>query len=163
MTPGIGAELHLPEAVAKAGVDRVRAFGGRVVAIHPGSGSPRKNWPLERFIETAKTLKAKGTVQPVFLLGEAERDMVAMLVERCPECPLITGLDIVELASDLRACVAYLGNDSGVTHLAAAVGVPVLDLFGPTDPAIWAPRGARVRVVPSDAATPAVLALALST
>jgi len=54
--------------------------------------------------------------------------------------------DLYELAQWLAGARLYIGNDSGVTHLAAAVGIPVLALFGPTDPAVWAPRGANVRV-----------------
>jgi ADP-heptose:LPS heptosyltransferase len=47
----------------------------------------------------------------------------------------------------LARCAAFIGNDSGITHLAAAVGAPTLAVFGPTDPALWAPRGKAVRVV----------------
>ena len=54
--------------------------------------------------------------------------------------------DLYELACWLARARLYVGNDSGITHLAAAVGTPVLALFGPSDPAVWAPRGANVRV-----------------
>jgi ADP-heptose:LPS heptosyltransferase len=55
--------------------------------------------------------------------------------------------DLYELACWLAGASLYVGNDSGITHLAAAAGAPVVALFGPTDPAVWAPRGPRVRVV----------------
>ena len=55
--------------------------------------------------------------------------------------------NLYELACWLQTARLYIGNDSGITHLAAAVGVPVVAIFGPTDPAVWAPRGDRVRVV----------------
>lgn len=55
--------------------------------------------------------------------------------------------DLYLLACWLARARLYIGNDSGITHLAAAVGTPVLALFGPTDPAVWAPRGPHVRVV----------------
>ena len=55
--------------------------------------------------------------------------------------------DMYELACWLSTARVYIGNASGITHLAAAAGVPVVAIFGPTDPAIWAPRGERVRVV----------------
>lgn len=103
-------------------------------AIHPFSGSARKNWPLERFRALA---------------GELER---RMRVYWCagPEDPPLDGAvsidDLYELACWLAGASFYAGNDSGITHLAAAAGTPVLALFGPTDPAVWAPRGPNVRV-----------------
>jgi ADP-heptose:LPS heptosyltransferase len=57
------------------------------------------------------------------------------------------GLKLVELAAVLERCALFLGNDSGVTHLAAAVGAPVVAVFGQASPAIWEPRGERVHVV----------------
>ncbi|HSW50494.1 MAG TPA: glycosyltransferase family 9 protein, partial [Bryobacteraceae bacterium] len=58
--------------------------------------------------------------------------------------------DLHELACRLAQARLYIGNDSGITHLAAASGVPVLALFGPTDPAVWAPRGPNVRVIATE-------------
>jgi ADP-heptose:LPS heptosyltransferase len=55
--------------------------------------------------------------------------------------------NLYELACWLKTARLYIGNDSGITHLAAAAGMPVVAIFGPTDPAVWAPRGERVRVV----------------
>jgi ADP-heptose:LPS heptosyltransferase len=55
--------------------------------------------------------------------------------------------DLYELACWIRSARVYVGNDSGITHLAAAAGAPVVAIFGPTDPAVWAPRGDRVRVI----------------
>jgi heptosyltransferase-3 len=103
-------------------------------AIHPFSGSARKNWPLEKFRELARQLEAE------------------MPVRWCagPEDPPLEGAvridDLYELARWLAGARMYVGNDSGITHLAAAVGTPVLALFGPTDPEVWAPRGANVTV-----------------
>ena len=98
------------------------------VAIHPFSGSARKNWPLERYQELAGRLEWP--------------------VEWCVELDgAVRILDLYELACWLATARMYIGNDSGITHLAAAVGVPVVAIFGPTDPAVWSPRGASVRVV----------------
>jgi heptosyltransferase III len=102
--------------------------------IHPFSGSPRKNWPLEKFRALARAL---------------ERTMpVRWCVGR--EDPHIDGAvrieDLYELACWLARASLYIGNDSGITHLAAAVGTPVLALFGPTDPAVWGPRNKLVRI-----------------
>jgi heptosyltransferase-3 len=102
--------------------------------IHPFSGSPKKNWPLENFRALAAQLEQ------------------TMPVSWCrgPEDPPLPGAveiaDLYELACWLARAALFAGNDSGVTHLAAAVGTPVLALFGPTDPEVWAPRGENVRI-----------------
>lgn len=121
--------------------------GGKIVALHPGSGSRRKNWAPAKFLELAIQVRQEGLGQPVFLLGEAESECAPLLHDGTPPIPCIEGIGLLELAGFLRACDAYVGNDSGVTHLAAALGLPVVGLFGPTDPAVWAPRGDNVRIV----------------
>ena len=102
---------------------RKRAF----VAIHPFSGSGSKNWPLEKYLELAGRLEA-----PVEFFVSPEQTLAgATQIE-----------DLYELACKLAEAALYIGNDSGITHLAAAVGTPVVALYGPTDPVVWAPRGA---------------------
>ena len=103
-----------------------------VIAIHPFSGSVRKNWPLDRFRELATRLSA-----PVEWFAGPEEELEG--AHRIA--------DLYELAGRLASARVYIGNDSGITHLAAAAGTSVVALFGPTDPAIWAPRGERVRIV----------------
>jgi len=100
--------------------------------IHPFSGSARKNWPLGQFREVAARL-----AMPVrWCAGPEEAIEDAIRFE-----------NLYELACWLATARVYIGNDSGITHLAAAVGTPVVAIFGPTDPAVWAPRGDRVSVV----------------
>ncbi len=102
--------------------------------IHPFSGSANKNWPLDRFEALARRLER---VMPVRWCAGPE------------DPPLENAVridDLYELGCWLARARLYIGNDSGVTHLAAAVGTPVLALFGPTDPGVWAPRGGNVRV-----------------
>lgn len=105
----------------------------RFAVIHPFSGSARKNWPLENFRALAATLEP---ILPVYWCSG-------------PDDPPLAGAaridDLYELACWLARASLYIGNDSGITHLAAAVGTPVLAWFGATDPAIWAPRGPNVR------------------
>ncbi len=105
---------------------------GEFAVIHPFSGSARKNWPLKRFRELAERLNmpVQWCVGPEEALEDAARFD-----------------DLYELARWLAGARLYVGNDSGITHLAAAVGAPVIAIFGPTDPAIWRPRGADVRIV----------------
>jgi ADP-heptose:LPS heptosyltransferase len=103
--------------------------------IHPFSGSQRKNWPLERYRELADKLSP---TLPVKWCAGPE--------EYLPEAAIRT-VNLYELACRLARVRVYIGNDSGIAHLAAAVGTPVVVLFGPTDPRVWAPRGDHVRVV----------------
>jgi heptosyltransferase III len=107
------------------------------VAVHPGSGSPRKNWPLDRFVEVARRLSAD---RPWMLsLGPAEADAAP------PGAVIARDLPPRLLGTVLSSASVYVGNDSGVSHVAAAWSAPTLALFGPTDPAVWSPRGPRVR------------------
>jgi ADP-heptose:LPS heptosyltransferase len=117
-------------------------------AIHPGSGSRHKNWPVGRFLETAEILRDRYQVQPIFLLGPVEQESGFILNGiQAREWPVIRGLPLPLLAGVLSLCAGYLGNDSGVSHLAAALGVPTVVLFGPTDPAFWSPQGPAVRIL----------------
>jgi hypothetical protein len=107
---------------------------GDFAVIHPFSGNPKKNWPLEKFQALARRLKR---CMPVRWCAGPEDPPLQ-------DCVRIT--DLYELACWLASARLYIGNDSGITHLAAAAGAPVLALFGPTDPEVWAPRGPNVRV-----------------
>ena len=139
---GLVPTLDFPERLRAQGRERLRARGlrGAPVAVHPGSGSPSKNWSVERFVEIIRRLRAKNT-ETVAILGEADVAEAAVLARELPDLPVLAGLTLVELAATLAECRAYLGNDSGITHLAAAVGLPVTALFGPSDADVWAPRG----------------------
>jgi heptosyltransferase-3 len=116
------------------------------VALHPGSGSLTKNWPLERWLAVAQAVQAhRPEVEVVFLSGEAEEERGTLPADL--PFPRWHGVPLSELAERLGGCTLYLGHDSGVGHLAAACGLPCLLLFGPTDPATWAPPQAGVRVL----------------
>jgi ADP-heptose:LPS heptosyltransferase len=126
-----------------------RLDGCRVLAIHPGSGSAGKNWALQRFVEVAHALSRRQHVRILWLTGAADEQTIPALQEtlgmhdalwlREPSLPL--------LAAVLVRCQCYLGNDSGVSHLAAPLGTPSTAIFGPTDPVVWAPRGRSVQVL----------------
>lgn len=113
---------------------------GRPVAIHPGSGGVAKKWPLARFVQMIRQCWEAGR-EVVAIVGEADREETDYFRRNMPELPLLADMSLVELAALLTECQLFLGNDSGITHLAAAVGLPVVALFGPTDPAVWGPRG----------------------
>jgi hypothetical protein len=102
--------------------------------IQPFSGSPRKNWPLENFRGLAARLER---VLPVRWCAGPDDPPLENAVRIS---------DLYELACFLAGARLYIGNDSGITHLAAAAGTPTVAIFVSTDPAIWAPRGTHVRV-----------------
>lgn len=114
-----------------------------LLALHPGSGSPRKNWPWAGFQEIIRRCRERGLASPLVVLGEAERrGMDPGVLEFLPtEVPRFCCLPLGHVAGVLANCHLYLGNDSGITHLAAALGVPTLALFFTTDPSVWGPRG----------------------
>jgi len=111
-----------------------RPTDSRPIVIHPFSGSPTKNWPLESFQQLATQLEPSG---PIAWIAGPEEELPGARRFR----------DLYELARWLATARLFIGNDSGIAHLAAAVGAPVLAVFGPTDERIWAPRGGRITVV----------------
>jgi len=113
----------------------------RDVVIHPGSGGRHKNWPLERFTAVADWLHHSAR-SVAWLVGPAEERL-----EQALPGPVIRNTPLRDLARILAAARLYIGNDSGITHLAAAVGCPTIAVFGPTPPNIWAPRGRNVRII----------------
>jgi heptosyltransferase-3 len=128
---------------------------GRVVALHPGSGGAAKRWPPERFAGLARRLRA-ARYTPLLIEGPADAAPVAAIGATLADAPVAVArnLTLMELAQALARCVAYVGNDSGVSHLAGLLGCPTLVLFGPSDPALWAPIGPRVHVLRAPAAAP---------
>lgn len=128
-------------------------------ALHPGSGSPKKNWPLDRFLALADQVLKEGDSKVLFILGPADQalsdqvhDYVAKMNEkRQGSAFLADSLPLEQVAALLARSRSYVGNDSGITHLAAWCGVETTALFGPTDPRIWAPPHDWVKVVRSPA------------
>lgn len=144
----VEAEIEPAEHLLKF----LEATGHSIVAIHPGSGSVKKCWPAERFEDLARELKARG-FEILFILGPADERIEERISNLATELNALCArsLPLLRLGAILSRCSAYIGNDSGVTHLAAAVGIPVAGIFGPTDPAIWSPVGTRVTLIRSDA------------
>ncbi|HOZ46838.1 MAG TPA: glycosyltransferase family 9 protein [Candidatus Hydrogenedentes bacterium] len=119
----------------------VEASGTHDVIIHPGSGSRGKNWPLEHFIAVADGLAAENR-RVTWCLGPAEGHLrLPASFETVPSPAL------VDVAHVLAGTRLFLGNDSGIAHLAASVGCPTVAVFGPSNAAVWAPRGPYVEVV----------------
>ena len=120
---------------ASDGIPRIAcaAVRGGFAAIHPFAGSPKKRWPMERFQELARRLAGRMPVE--WCAGPEDELPGTRRFE-----------DTYELACWLATARIYIGNDSGPTHLAAAVGTPVVALFGPSDREVWAPRGPHVAI-----------------
>jgi heptosyltransferase III len=121
----------------------------QTIAIHPGSGSERKNWPEAKWAELLAHLAAETPLNILLVGGEAEGDRLQRLSAKLPvdRVQVAQSLPLPELAKRLRACAAFVGHDSGITHLAAALGLPCVVLWADTSDAIWRPQGERVTVV----------------
>lgn len=119
-----------------------------LLVVHPGSGSPRKNWT--GFAELVRAWRAAGG-SALALRGPVEAETGAGAV---PDAPALSGLALPAVVPVLRRASVFVGNDAGVTHLAAALGTPTVALFGDTDPAAWGPRGPRVRIAHGPAPCP---------
>jgi ADP-heptose:LPS heptosyltransferase len=142
-----GLALNPEDVVPSVAVGAVVSMV-RPIVLHPGSGSPAKNWPIERFASLAAALAHDGPI--AWVVGPVEEESgIAAAIAAAPITGAATwrGLPLVELARRLAEARLFVGNDSGVAHLAAAVGCPVVVLFGASDPAVWAPRGRAVAVV----------------
>ncbi len=121
--------------------------GTGVTAVHPGSGSGRKCWPAQRWADLIRSLGAR----TLLIEGPADAAQCRRVQKSVGGAALVkaSGLSVAEAAALISRCGLYVGNDSGLSHVAAALGVPTVAVFGPTDPAVWAPLGPSVRVVRS--------------
>jgi heptosyltransferase III len=114
-----------------------------LIAIHPGAGSKSKRWPLERFCELARILALQTNNRILLVEGPAEPGLITRGFLGFDPI-LARSISLALLAAVLERCRAFIGNDSGIAHLAAGLGVPSLVLFGPTLPRHWAPLGPTV-------------------
>jgi hypothetical protein len=139
--PPVGREQHVTDFFAecagaplglRASLSVLREPKRRVAVIQPFSGGRKKNWPLDRFQQLAAALPL-----PVEWIAGPE--------EQLPGATRTENLS--QLARHIATTTIYIGNDSGITHLAAATGVPTVALFGVTDARVWAPRGDHVIVI----------------
>ena len=121
----------------------------RIVVVHPGSGSKAKRWPVGHFATLIELLEAQLGVRTIVVTGYAEEDIVAELLSLIHDAkPLVAAnWPLLPTAALIGQATVFIGHDSGLTHLAAAQGRPTVAIFGPTDPAIWGPRGEHVAVV----------------
>lgn len=127
---------------------------GSWLAIHPGSGSHKKNWPEDQWLALLRSLRPANLL---LIGGEAEAGRLDRF-ERAlcqnpapPRIVLAQNLPLADLARLLAQTHHFIGHDSGITHLAAALGIKVLVLWGPSRAEIWRPLGPLIQVLPSPA------------
>jgi heptosyltransferase-3 len=130
-----------------------RSLEPKYLALHVGSGSRQKNWPLTYWMQLGNRLlraddKSGKRRSLILISGEADESQLQILHEEWRNRPVrfATNLTLPRLGALLAECV-FVGHDSGISHLAAAAGAKSVVLFGPTDPAVWAPQGDNVRVI----------------
>ncbi len=138
---------RLPQISSTASRDRLAAYP--TLALHPGSGSERKNWPEAKWAELLARLAASTDLRLLLVGGEAEGERLQHLAAalRPSRLEVAQSLPLAELAERLQACVGFVGHDSGISHLAAALGLPTLVLWADTIEEIWRPQGERVVIV----------------
>ena len=146
---------------------------GELFVLHVGSGSDRKRWNTESFVTVAREIQANGMGTAVFLIGPAEEGLITFLkkeigrygrpmvldldpspgragqvdLDMAGPCFYLPTRDLREVISLLKRTRCFVGNDSGLTHLAAYLGVPTIALFGPSSPSRWAPVGNHVTLL----------------
>jgi len=120
------------------------------IAIHPGSGGKSKCWPVNHYIELAEWFRMQSKLIPVFLTSDVETEYIPEIDRLLAPYHRLHNLDLVTLAGTLTSARLFIGNDGGITHLAAALGCPTLALFGPSDPNLWSPRGLKVTIIQSE-------------
>jgi ADP-heptose:LPS heptosyltransferase len=125
-----------------------KTFSGKYVCIHPGSGSPFKNWSIENFILLSHRLIQKD-YSVLWLLGPAEDALTKILLDNNINSKNIVLTNTIQLIMQyFKQSDRFVGNDSGISHLAAYMGINTTVIFGPTDIRRWRPRGACVKSIP---------------
>lgn len=119
------------------------------MALHPGSGSERKNWPEKNWAQLLKELSRGAGIDLLLVGGEAEEGRLERLAVALPpsRVKMAKSLPLPQLSTLLKECTAFAGHDSGISHLAAALGLPTFVLWGETPQVVWQPRGKQVRIL----------------
>lgn len=161
--PDEAQDVHATEVFLKP-LERLAIFGAEAeprltlhsqpstlntLALHPGSGGASKNWPEARWLELLRRIASETNWRVLLVGGEAEGERVQRLAPQMPVERLLIACNepLPELARKFTACAAFVGHDSGITHLAAASGLRGLALWGGTKPEIWRPRSERFELL----------------
>ncbi len=139
------ARVEIPRAKLFAGLENGQAPTAPTISpyavIHPGAAEPGKTWPADRFVAVASHLQQSFDLTPVFI-GGAGDDLSAFR-----EWRTVAGAPLDEIKSLVAGAALFVGNDSGPAHMAAAFGVPVVVIFGASDPVVWAPWRTQAEVL----------------
>ncbi len=142
------------DPVPRLALESDRASAARLpqagrLALHPGSGSEQKNWPEAKWADLLQYLMGAAQWQILLVGGEAEGQRLQRLAAALPptRIQVAQSLPLVQLARLLQPCAAFIGHDSGISHLAAALGLPGLILWGDTAQEVWRPPSQKVRIL----------------
>jgi heptosyltransferase-3 len=140
------------DPVPKLTIPKSSSLNGLWVAAHPGSGSEKKNWPLESWKDLLTRLIAETSFNLLLTSGEAEGNRVDLLAKLLPSprVRLVKNLPLAELSGLLAQSKAFVGHDSGITHIAAALGLKTVVLWGPSNERIWRPLNPGTHVLKSE-------------
>ena len=143
--------IHLgtkDEAEASRLIDETELAGRLWIMIHPGARYWFKSWAEERFAALIDHLALRG-LPSALVGGVGDREKAGRIASLCrrPPIDLVGRTSVMGLAALMKHATLFIGNDAGPMHMAAALGVPVVGLFGPSDPRVWGPRGACVDVL----------------
>jgi heptosyltransferase III len=132
---------RLPFPTVSSGTSRL--------AVHPGSGSERKNWPEANWAELLKLFANQTACEILLIGGEAEGDRCVRLAAALPagRVTVAQNLPLLELAFRMQDCSTFIGHDSGITHLAAALDLPGVVLWGESVLTVWRPQSARLKIL----------------
>ena len=119
------------------------------LALHPGSGSERKNWPEECWADLVQHLLQQTQFNLLLIGGEAEGQRLQRLAAALPPVRIrvAQSIPLTDLAGLLAGCAGFIGHDSGISHLAAALGLPGLLLWGDSAEEIWRPPSEKIRIL----------------
>jgi ADP-heptose:LPS heptosyltransferase len=148
---GVGQKLPTsrPDHVETSGQPTGLPGPRPIIAIHPGSGSESKNWPVPRWQELLSKLVAEREDDFLVIGGEADRHRLEPIAAVIPEHrrQVLAHRPLAEVAEALAQARCFIGHDSGITHLAAAVGLPGVALWGDTNDQVWRPRNDGIRLL----------------
>lgn len=145
--PRSDARDAVAKMLAEKGIDAAKPYA----VLRPGAKYFTKRWAIDKFVYLASWLRGKHGVEPVFNLGRAEQDIADEVRRACgDQFAILDALDLRQLIALIGGCRIFIANDSGPTHLAAALGRPVVAIFGSSSSVHWRPWATRHRVVQND-------------
>jgi len=135
-----------------------RLEASATIALHPGSGSEKKNWPEANWAALMRRIVDETPARLLLVGGEAEGDRLARLARplAAARVEIARSIPLTELAGRLQHCTVFIGHDSGISHLAASLGLPTLALWGGSVEAVWRPQGRMVAIVRAEGGLAAI-------